>query len=108
MLIGLIPNHNRTEVGQPCLWTDGSKFGIIHDNFVTGELVRPGFYPGKIMVESGAGMLRCIAWRFRHPLIVTSPRCDGSDRFDGVRSAPVASNLISLVPDPCICPPRSG
>ena len=58
---GHITELNNTEIGQAGLRADGSKFGIVDQNFIGRELILPGFNGGEIEVEAGLGMLFGIA-----------------------------------------------
>jgi hypothetical protein len=58
---GHIAELNNTEIGQAGLRADGSKFGIVDQNFIGRELILPGFNGGEIEFEAGLGMLFGIA-----------------------------------------------
>jgi len=78
--IGRVTDHKLAEIGQARFRANRGKFGIIHDNLVSGKLVFPGFNLRKGLIEPGAGVLQRIsrsrgtgrmgAGNFRHPVIV--------------------------------------
>ena len=59
-----------TKIGQPGFWTHRRKLGIVHDNFVAMKLIGPGLNLWKLCVETRGRVLRSIARRFSHEVIV--------------------------------------
>jgi len=67
-----ISNKDRAEIGEAGFGADRGELGVVDEDLVSGKLVGPGFNLGEIVIESGCGMIRSIAWRFCHSGIVPS------------------------------------
>jgi hypothetical protein len=64
-LIGFVADHDVPKIRQASLWTDRGEFRIIHNNLVSGKLIRPSFDFREVVIEPGSGVLRGIAARCR-------------------------------------------
>ena len=73
-LAGHVAEGDDAEVGKAGLGADGGELGVIDQNFVTRELVFPGFDRGKRKVEPSFGVLVRVSFRKCHVFIVWQPR----------------------------------